>query len=477
MGSENLISVGFYGRRKLKTEYAEINSFNVVAALKEVLPSFTTNLAEIEYLHNYYKGMQPILGKVKTVRPEINYKISVNRANEIVSFKQGYLVGEPLQYVLRNDFKDYIDGIHKLNDFMLIQKKPRRDLQLANWMYICGTAFRMVLPNPKYRLFDDEAPFTLKTLNPKTAFVVYNLSDDDEPVMGVKINIEKTPIEEKTVYNVYTKNMFFVIKDWEVKQATPHILGNIPIIEYPLNDDRLGAFEIVLPLLDAINVTASGRLDGVEQFINSLMKMKNADITTEDFEKLKDLGCIKIKDNGGNADVEFMEQNLDQTQIQKLVDWEYDAVLTIVGMPNRNGGSSTSDTGAAVIMRDGWSDAESRAKDDEASFKDSETSFLKLVLRILDILTGVKLPLSGIDTRFTRRNYENIEQKSTVLVAMLSSNKIHPKLAFEHCGMFTDPTLAYEMSKEYAEEQERKAQAQKQTGQGDGNNGGNNGTN
>lgn len=34
-------------------------------------------------------------------------------------------------------------------------------------------------------------------------------------------------------------------------------------------------------------------------------------------------------------------------------------------MPNRNGNASTSDTGSAVIMRDGWSDAEARAKDSE----------------------------------------------------------------------------------------------------------------
>ena len=51
-------------------------------------------------------------------------------------------------------------------------------------------------------------------------------------------------------------------------------------------------------------------------------------------------------------------------------------------MPNRNGGTSTSDTGSAVIMRDGWSAAEARAKDSELMFKLSEKEFLKLVLRI-----------------------------------------------------------------------------------------------
>jgi hypothetical protein len=43
---------------------------------------------------------------------------------------------------------------------------------------------------------------------------------------------------------------------------------------------------------------------------------------------------------------------------------------------------------------------------------------------------------------------------------MLSNDKIHPRLAFEHSGMFYDPELAYTQSKEYAEN--RKVEAQKE---------------
>ena len=43
------------------------------------------------------------------------------------------------------------------------------------------------------------------------------------------------------------------------------------------------------------------------------------------------------------------------------------------------------------------------------------------------------------------------------LIAMLNSDKIHPKLAFEHSGMFADAELAYKISEEYAIEQEKKA--------------------
>ena len=32
---------------------------------------------------------------------------------------------------------------------------------------------------------------------------------------------------------------------------------------------------------------------------------------------------------------------------------------------------------------------------------------------------------------------------------MLSNDKIHPRLAFEHCGMFPDPARAFKESNEY----------------------------
>ena len=40
---------------------------------------------------------------------------------------------------------------------------------------------------------------------------------------------------------------------------------------------------------------------------------------------------------------------------------------------------------------------------------------------------------------------------------MLNNGKIAPQLAFIHCGLFSDPQIAWAMSKAYMEEQEKKA--------------------
>ena len=84
------------GRRVIKTSVTEITRENVVEVLKKALAIHELNRSEIDYLWNYYRGKQPILRRVKEVRPEICNQIVENRANEIVSFKVGYLCGEPI---------------------------------------------------------------------------------------------------------------------------------------------------------------------------------------------------------------------------------------------------------------------------------------------------------------------------------------------------------------------------------------------
>ena len=445
------------GRRIIKTSVTEITENNVIEVLNKALAVHDLNRSDIDYLWKYYKGEQPIRHRVKDVRPEICNKIVENRANEFVSFKVGYLCGEPIQYVSRNGGDEVVKAINTLNEYMFAEDKAAQDQELVEWQMICGTAFRLVLPDEVGE--EDEAPFELYTLDPRDTFVVYSNEIGNKPVMAVKYSKDDDEIFH---YSIYTENRYFYV-DGDIlnrEKSRPHALNMIPIFEYPANNARLGAFEIVLPLLDTINKVDSNRMDGVEQLVQAFIKFINCDISKEEYEEFLQLGAIKVKSvDGQMADVGVVTSELNQSQSQTLKEDIYNAVLTICGMPNRNGGTSTSDTGSAVLLRDGWSDAEARAKDSENVFKRSEKKMLKLVLRICRDLGGVNLYLKDIDMKFTRRNYEAIQSKSQVLISMLQEPKIHPQLAFQHSGMFSDSESAYTMSMKYYEEQQEKAKA------------------
>ena len=445
-----------FGRRVIYTDEVEITSKNLISVLTAATTHFYANRNEIDYLFEYYKGKQPILGRTKQIRPEILYNLVENSANEIVSFKTGYLMGEPIQYVSRSKKDDLVDEIEHLNNFMYSEEKASKDKELADWQHIAGTAYRITLP----RVDIEDSPFETYVIDPRNAFVIYRNSYEKTPLAGVSY-VKRANGRE--LFSVYTDKMYYEVGlsrnggdqvDWggsQISSATPHTLGMIPIIEYPANEARLGAFEIVIPLLDAINTVASNRSEGVEQFVQSLLVLKGMDLSENEYDSLMAKGGIRVPVEG---DVKLLTGELNQAQTQTLVDHMYQTVLTICGMPNRNGGSSTSDTGSAVIMRDGWSAAEARAKDSEMLFKRSEKQFLRLVLRIMRDMSGIELGLSDVEIRFTRRNYENIMEKSQVLITMLGSPRVHPELAFEASGLFVDPNIAYMKSKEWWESNE-----------------------
>lgn len=455
------------GRLPVYSDYEEVTEENVVAALKAALPAFAVNSAHVSYLWRYYKGDQPILHREKDVRPEINNKVVENHAQEIVAFKIGYQLAEPLQYTCRMQGDDKDDGevetqyektlvhVNELNTLMFAEDKASCDRDLFEWMCVGGIGYRMVEVDTEDDADEGDAPFEIYTLDPRVTCVVESSAYHHRQLMAFWVGVD--PEKKTPIYNVYTKEMWFKIADEKIVDKKKHTYGSIPIVEYRLNNARMGVFEPVLSLLDAINNAESNRLDDIEQTVQALMKFINCDIDKDDFIEMLKLGAVKVKTSvdGQPADIDVVKTDLDQNGTQVVKEDLYQSVVNICGMPNRNGTKgSSSDTGAAVLLRDGWTLAESHAKSYELQFKRAERRFLRVVLSICkqSADTELDLRIRDIELAFNRRNYENILVKAQVLTTMLQTEKIHPQLAFQACGLFTDPDAAYKQSCEYVEE-------------------------
>ena len=442
---------GLHGRHVAYTNQKTITPENVADVVGKAMVTHMRNRAEIQYLYDVYRGKQDIRLKEKVVRPEINNKVMVNRANEIVTFKTAYLLGEPLQYVSNGGDDTVSDKVNTLNEFMRAESKDTKDKEIADWMHICGVGIRMVVPDEEGE--EDGSPVCIYTLDPRDAFVIYQSGVGHKRMAGV---LRQWDEDGKPYQCVYTREWYFEIAGGEIKKQEARTIPYIPIIEYPNNDARMGAFEVVLPLLNAINTVESNRVDSIQDFVNAFDVFQNCELEEGQYAELAKGGmAIQIKGvQGMEAKVYRIASELNQTNTQTLVDDLYDTALTICGMPNRNGGSSTSDTGTAVIYRDGFAEAESRAKDTEKTFIRSEREFLRIVLYICRNTADLDLQLSDIKPEFTRKNLSNVQSKVQVLCEMLNNSKIHPKLAFQYSGLFSDSEEAYRISKQYAEEQQ-----------------------
>ncbi len=366
-------------------------------------------------------------------------------------------IGEPIQYVRRENAQSSRDDdaiasdINALNGYMADANKASCDNDLAEWLYVAGTGYRLTLPNKKWTSDGDEPPFTIKALDPRRTFVVYSSDIDEHPLMSVCC-VERE--NNDRVFSVYTEKWFFEFTEYGRVTTRANTLAMNPIIEYPAENARLGVFEPALPLLDAISELQSNRMDDIVQFVNSFLAIVGAQLDEETYQKLNDWKTLCLPEG---TDAKYLSATLSQTDVQTLKDDLVQAIFEICAVPNRTGGESASDNGVAVLLRNGYTASEARAKATEEIFKSSEKEFLKIILRILRDTVGTKLRLVDITPHFTRRNYENIATKSQVLIAMLNNKWIHPEVAYASCGMFPDPESAYLQGKAWNEEQEKKA--------------------
>ena len=457
-----------YGRKVLYTDKLEIDSSNIGEVLKDAINDHDQNSIDIDYLYNYYKGDQPINTREKTYNAEINNKVVSNIAAEIVDFKTGYLLSAQIQYIdaASNDSEDDIENndLDTMTRFCMLEDKDTSDLEVAEWQSICGRGFRMLLP--KAEVLENDSPFAIYTLDPRNTDVVYSSKLGHKPMMA----FTSVTLKDNTVlYYCYTDTDFFVLdKDGndasdEITKSGPHALGMIPIIEYPANNARMGDFEQVITLLNAINTVTSNRVDGVEQFVQAILCLEGMQVQPEKdqsqaaaetafLNQVREVGGMMIP---AGSKAYYLTQELNQEQTETLVQSMYNRVLAIVGIPNRNfSDRATSDTGSAVILRNGYSETEARARVRENYFRKSERCLLNLMITLCNALAGTDLVSSNVDIRFPRRNYTNDSANVTNLISMLSSDWITPEFAYAHSNMCADPHHEFLLAKKWHEEQE-----------------------
>ena len=447
----------YYGRQMITADYTEneMNEKTISKILTEKFAIHEKNAQEIDYLYNYYKGKQPILEKTKTVRENINNIVLENNALFAVEFKKGYVFGEPIQYVQRGDTAN--NEVLTLNSYMTAENKYVKDWELAEWLYICGVAPRLIISEED----NEESPFSIYNLDPRTSFVVYENGLGNKKLFGCTY-VEKDDGSKKGT--IFTKDKQYVfdgdIGKFNVKLAITeknpvgiHLFKSIPIFEYTLNKSRMGIVEVGISMFDALNNISSNDVDGLEQCVQSLVVFVNNDVDAETFKELMDLGAVKVKSENPSmpADVKLLINDLSHDETKVIYDRIYNNMLTILGIPAKNDKASGGDTGQARLLGEGWTMADERAKQDELSFKKTAKEELKLILDICKIApaSGIeKLTLKDVDIKFTRNKSDNLLVKAQSLLN-LKQAEIAPDIAMTVCGLFSDPNETYYKSKEY----------------------------
>ncbi len=450
---------GCYGRKIAYTNVDRITRDNVVKVIGDTIGVFNWNKPIIKYLWTYYKGDQPVLYRTKLSNEDIINKIVENHAYEWVQFKVGQSYGEPIQFISRKDDEAINKAVDTLNDFMTDANKQEKDIKAGEWQSATGTSFKAAQPK------NGEVPFRIVAPTPMNTYAIYNESTEEQILAVQELKDE----DGKWYKMAFSDTMSFKIADSKVVEAKLHTYGEIPIVEFPNNHERLSDIELVVGMLDAINNMQSNRMDSIQQFVEYWVKFVNCEVDEETFNKMKENHALVVKsiNKDNKSDVDIMTQELNQTQSQVAKEDFIDNALSILAIPNKQGNTG-GDTQGAVELRNGWDFSKSRAKLKDPIIKSCEKQLAVVALNILRVAgQDLKLSVRDFDVQINHSPQDNMYTKAQTLTVLLQSG-IHPLVAIKTVGLWGDSEKTFLLSKPYLDniyktiddvaEQEAKAQ-------------------
>lgn len=287
-------------------------------ALAKVLKEFQAGRARLEDLRKAYDNNHAIEGRTRH-KGLPNNKLAHAFPRYIVTMSAGYLLGKAVAYSAPDDQKEKLDS---LLDAYRMTDIDSEDAELAKDAAIYGRAVEILYSN-------EWSQPKAATLNPESAFVVYDDTVEAKPILGVYFHetykADGTP--NGYIVNAHTENMRFTYSTKTIGgvlsfvEADATFFGGVPIIEYWNNENEDGDFEHVMSLVDAYNVLESDRVNDKEQFVDALLVLTGC--TMQDDEKgrtpaqqLRQDKMLFLPDSDANA--AYLAHALDETNVEVL---------------------------------------------------------------------------------------------------------------------------------------------------------------
>ncbi len=398
------------GRQQMRIEetydeYIKNPIQTILSNFGKMLSSHNNNVSDYIRIENYYRGNHNILNKTRANNDtSINNKITANHVSRIVDFKKSIMVASPIEYAVTNSKQDTDDMVY-FHKYLVDSRKSSYDIQKYEDLYKYGVALQMIYPR-KEKNYDVEtqSPFEILHVSPDKGFCFYTSDIGNRKIGCVLLGTKIINNKRQTVYHIYLNkndinnmNNYYVIYSNSSNENSVNgyvileqqkIFANIPLVEFYLNQSRMGIVEQLMPLQDMANQVLSGQLDDIEQAINHYIVLYNQDLDDADketfieFKKQKILS-VNTSDPNKPADLKLLSQSLDTNAVMEVYNSIVKTMEDLVGAPSPSGNATSGgDTGDARALGNGWENAQLKAETDATFISNYERDGLQLMVDI-----------------------------------------------------------------------------------------------
>ena len=237
-------------------------------------------VSRLERLRAYYDGRHAIDVRVRSAGMP-NLRMTHAFPRYISTMASGYLIGNPVRYECTDQIEEMENVLREYQRSAI----DSVDAELARNASIYGKGVELIFS-------DGEARPCSAALDPRDAFVVYEDSVEQRPMMGVYLMPWRMPDGRLKGYFVYIYTDSHILR-YRVKNlsdprlGTPedvqgHFFGRVPRVEYWNGEDEKGDFEDVLSLIDAYDLLQSDRMNDKQQFVDALLILYGCTLQTDE---------------------------------------------------------------------------------------------------------------------------------------------------------------------------------------------------
>lgn len=258
--------------------FDEADSESVKTALANFVEKHYNNQVErLITLERYYQGESDIHFWNSERSPyRADNRVANNIARYITNVRVGYQFGNPIKYGFSDPDDPKNDG-HELLD-TLTQFNNRNDEPYHNKIMgqdLCNTGRAYELMYVK----QGTNQVVIKRVDPVNAFVVYGATVEHNPLFGVRYFLVSYNNIETYHFEAYTENYVYYFESQnspiatmtEESERTKHNFDGVPLVEYSLNDERIGLWEPNIDMIDALDKSTSEMTNSQENIGNAIL--------------------------------------------------------------------------------------------------------------------------------------------------------------------------------------------------------------
>ena len=261
-------------------------------------------------LERYYKGKHDIV--LNELYRSDNRHFAVHPyCTYITNMLTGYFMGQPVKYTAVNkDTEEDDELLSILSDIFRFNDEQSENLELAKTNSIKGIA-------PEILWRDKDNRIRFKNLQPDEAFGIYDMTLEGDLKFAIRYYVVLEDDKEIMYIELYDKNYKHLYRKDEKTvfvNSANHYFRDIPFVFYENNEEVMGDFEGIIPLIDAYDIAQTNTLIDMQDFTDAFLVLVNyTDTSEEALKQARKEKTILIDDDG---DAKWLTKPVDNKWVE-----------------------------------------------------------------------------------------------------------------------------------------------------------------